>query len=109
MALYKQRPSCDAAAVVATQGAECLRLICRPGHSPPSAHSPACRHWLYLEYVVPVKATEVHIVETRNLRFVSSVALVDTENRQRTVWQGEDDSTCPGTLKVTIPKGTSYR
>lgn len=70
---------------------------------------PPPRHWLYLEYVVPVKAYQVDIVETKNLRFVSQVSLVSTDGKQRTVWQSEDNSTCPGVLRVTIPKGTSYR
>jgi hypothetical protein len=62
---------CSASNSVALQ--PCAGSLPAPLNPP---QSPPYRHWLYLEYGVPVKATLVQIMETKNLRFVYRVALV---------------------------------
>jgi hypothetical protein len=64
--------------------------------------------WLEASFAVPVYASGVRVHETYTAGFVYRIDLVDEKGAAHTVWQGKDETACPGWLEVSFPR-TSYR
>jgi hypothetical protein len=63
--------------------------------------------WLELEYALPVRPSEVNIIQTYSPDQVVMVELIDTEGVYHEIYTGEPEDKsdeCPYTLSIQIPK-----
>jgi hypothetical protein len=64
--------------------------------------------WLELGFAEPGPATGLRVHETYRARSVYRVELLDTDGGSHTVFEGPDDTSCPGWLELEWPE-TPYR
>jgi hypothetical protein len=64
--------------------------------------------YLEVTYARPMRSIGLRIHETYTTGFVFRVELIDTEGGEHLVWEGEDETPCPGVLELTWNE-TPYR